>query len=194
MPDMTTLLIIPEYQLKLGNRVGGGAFGSVYRGVWYKGPISPGFAKNVDSLLAEAAKAESEKPKFVPLDSLVEDNAYASTELEYLTMEEEDEGEAKEAQKQEKSALLEGNTEQKPLAQVEETLISEQKVTSTSTPQATQFHFFEDYEEEGDKFHMRNAEEHVVAIKVLTDETDPSTSKALLDEARVSIPIHWNYY
>lgn len=194
MPDMNTLLIIPEYQLKLGNRVGGGAFGSVYRGVWYKGPISPGFAKNVDSLLAEAAKAESEKPKFVPLDSLVEDNAYASTELEYLTMEEEDEGEAKEAQKQEKSALLEGNTEPKPLAQVEETLISEQKVTSTSTPQATQFHFFEDYEEEGDKFHMRNAEEHVVAIKVLTDETDPSTSKALLDEARVSTPIHWNYY
>ncbi|KAL5110728.1 Arf-GAP with coiled-coil ANK repeat and PH domain-containing protein 2 [Taenia crassiceps] len=189
MPDMTTLLIIPEYQLKLGNRVGGGAFGSVYRGVWYKGPISPGFAKNVDSLLAEAAKIESEKPKLVPLDSLVEDNAYASTELEYLTMEEEDEGEAKEAQKLEKSAVPEENTELKPLAKVEEPLTSEQNTTSTSIPQTTQFNFSEACEEEG-KFHMENVEEHIVAIKVLTDETDPSTSKALLDEARVMATVN----
>ncbi|VDK32738.1 unnamed protein product [Taenia asiatica] len=183
MPDMTTLLIIPEYQLKLGNRVGGGAFGSVYRGIWYKGPISPGFAKNVDSLFEEAAKIESEKPKLVPLDSLVEDNAYASTELEYLTMEE-DEGEAKEAQKLEKSAEL------KSPAQVEEPLISEQKIASTSTSQTTQFHFSEDYEENEEKFRMKNTEEHLVAIKVLTDETDPSTSKALLDEARVMATVN----
>ncbi|VDM24926.1 unnamed protein product, partial [Hydatigera taeniaeformis] len=150
MPDMTTLLIIPEYQLKLGSRVGGGAFGSVYRGIWYKGPISPGFAKKVDNLFAEAAKIESEKPKLVPLDSLVEDNAYASTELEYLTMEEEDEGDTKETQGEEKPVNLEEKTGLKLPTQAEESGTSEQSETFTCVSQECQFHFSEDYEAEGE--------------------------------------------
>nr|CDS16977.1 epidermal growth factor receptor [Echinococcus granulosus] len=191
MPDMTTLLIIPEYQLKLGNRVGGGAFGSVYRGIWYKGPISPEFAKKVDDLFAQAAKVELEKPKLVPLDSLVEDNAYASTEQEYLTMEEEEEEkEAKEAQNLEKSVVLEEKTELKPLSQVEKPITSELNITSSPAPQTGMFRFSEDCEEEREKFYMENVEEHVVAIKVLTDETDPFTSKALLDEARLMATVN----
>uniref|UniRef100_A0A0R3X275 Syndecan n=1 Tax=Hydatigena taeniaeformis TaxID=6205 RepID=A0A0R3X275_HYDTA len=68
--------------------------------------------------------------------------------------------------------------------QAEESGTSEQSETLTCVSQECQFHFSEDYEAEGEKFHIENAEEHVVAIKVLTDETDPSTSRALLDEAR----------
>ena len=176
MPDMTTLLIIPEYQLKLGSRVGGGAFGLVYRGVRYKGPISPGFAKHVDNMFADL-----EKPKFVPLDSLVEDNTYVSTEQEYLTMEDEEEKEVQ------SSAVYEQKPESEDLTHAIDTSTSEFKLISPPGTYKKSTQNLTDSEKAGKDFQMENVEKQVVAIKVLNDETDPSTSRALLEEARVSL-------
>ncbi|VDN97563.1 unnamed protein product, partial [Rodentolepis nana] len=198
MPDMTTLLIIPEYQLKLGSRVGGGAFGSVFKGIWYKGPISPSFAKEIDNMFAKAIREET---SFVPLDSLVEDNTYASTEQEYLTVEEEDEKVIKWAPNIDHSILPEhqttldpqlinngaGDPQSNPIVQLKE---SKESVimrpdSLTTEPRHCVKHNEEDSER--DDRCVENVEEHVVAIKVLNDETDSSTSKALLEEARASV-------
>lgn len=187
MPDMTTLLIIPEYQLKLGSRVGGGAFGSVYRGVWYKGPISPGFAKEVDIMFAKAAKDYLEKPKFVPLDSLVEDNTYASTEQEYLTVEEDDDKEKKLVQNPDGVTPIDPKSEQKPQSGGEDVKVLKGNLVIRPDSLTKEFQYFDSFvEEDGEGRHTENVEEQVVAIKVLNDETDSSTSKALLEEARVS--------
>ncbi|VDD76578.1 unnamed protein product [Mesocestoides corti] len=167
MPDMATLLIIPECQLQLGSRVGGGAFGSVFRGVWFKGPLSPGFAKKVTELLATVDCA---KPQFVTSDSLVEDTTYACTEREYLTVEED--------------------------TSVDEMNSPEQHSAPRQDSPRQEFQFTElvaetgktegDSEKEGEESQIEGVEKRVVAIKVLNDEADPSTCKALLEEARVS--------
>ncbi|KAM7537964.1 hypothetical protein Aperf_G00000061121 [Anoplocephala perfoliata] len=191
MPDMTTLLIIPEYQLKLGSRVGGGAFGSVYRGIWYKGPISPSFAKEVDNMFAKAARDDLEKPKFVPLDSLVEDNTYASTEQEYLTVEEDDDKEKKPVQRLDGIMDTPQKSEQKPLSGDEDIEDPKENLITRPNSLTKEFRYFDNFDEEnGEDRHMENIEEHVVAIKVLNDETDSSTSKALLEEARVMATVN----
>ena len=181
---MTTLLIIPEYQLKLGNRVGGGAFGSVYQGVWYKGPISPGFAKQVDNIFADL-----ERPKLVPLDSLVEDNTYVSTEQEYLTMEDEDGRELKKYQGGECSAVSEEKLQPKNAAQAAYLPNLEPISASLSGICKKNVPNLEESAKEMEDSQIENVEKQVVAIKVLNDETDPSTSKALLEEARVSLQV-----
>lgn len=198
MPDMTTLLIIPEYQLKLGSRVGGGAFGSVFKGIWYKGPISPSFAKEVDNMFAKAIRDE---PKFVPLDSLVEDNTYASTEQEYLTVEEDDEKGKKEAQIIDESILPKQQAKLDPQSKINDAEVPQanpivqpddfKEITvmrpDSLTKESKYCGSHNDGDEEREDRYMENVEEHVVAIKVLNDETDSSTSKALLEEARVSV-------
>uniref|UniRef100_A0A5K3FKI9 receptor protein-tyrosine kinase n=1 Tax=Mesocestoides corti TaxID=53468 RepID=A0A5K3FKI9_MESCO len=171
MPDMATLLIIPECQLQLGSRVGGGAFGSVFRGVWFKGPLSPGFAKKVTELLATVDCA---KPQFVTSDSLVEDTTYACTEREYLTVEED--------------------------TSVDEMNSPEQHSAPRQDSPRQEFQFTElvaetgktegDSEKEGEESQIEGVEKRVVAIKVLNDEADPSTCKALLEEARVMATVN----
>ncbi|VDL57483.1 unnamed protein product [Hymenolepis diminuta] len=198
MPDMTTLLIIPEYQLKLGSRVGGGAFGSVFKGIWYKGPISPSFAKEVDNMFAKTIRDE---PKFVPLDSLVEDNTYASTEQEYLTVEEEDEKGKRQPQIIDKSILPKQQAKLDPQSKINDAEVPQansivqpddfKEITvmrpDSLTKESKYCGSHSDEDEEREDKYMENVEEHVVAIKVLNDETDSSTSKALLEEARVSV-------
>lgn len=163
---MSTLVVIPESQLKRGASVGAGAFGKVYRGTWYKGlGVSPNFTKKVDAFFSAVDAATVKLPTQIVSEALPEDYAspeYLTTATVTTTAEYDRYPVAVELIKEpDPSVFLELVKETEKSAPVDETALDECEA------------------EDGE-------DAVLVAVKELHEAADSNVCKALLEEARVS--------
>ncbi|KAL7055784.1 hypothetical protein AAHC03_022696 [Spirometra sp. Aus1] len=176
-PNMATLLVIPENQLRRGCLIGAGAFGSVFKGIWRYGSSSQANGFHLDqspslktegssSVEPQAWQLEAQAPDTYENDSATTvEYQPPSTELLASTSYQSFEG---------ASCSNYAYVSMTPAAE-------EIKTLKPASPGANSTCTYFD----NSLCDESTGEEMLVAIKVLNDATDSNTCKELLEEARV---------
>ncbi|VDL98882.1 unnamed protein product [Schistocephalus solidus] len=176
-PNMATLLVIPENQLRRGCLIGAGAFGSVFKGVWRYGSSSQTNGFHLDqSPTLMTDDSSSVEPQAWQLEAPAPDTYEndSATTVEYQPL-------STELFASTSYQSFEG-TSCSNYAYVSVTPAADESNTpKPASPEANKNCTFFDNATCDESC----GEEMLVAIKVLNDATDSNTCKELLEEARV---------